>query len=127
MHTEHSPSQRQIRFGEVIKEIISEAIIRNQILDNEIELAPITISFVKVSRDLKIASIYIMPLGGHKKEEALNLINENKHVFQKILSKEKLKIKNIPKIRFYLDDTFDEAQKIQELLSNKGVVRDLNQ
>ena len=127
MHTEHAPSQRQIRFSEVIKEIISEAIIRNQILDNEIELAPITISFVKVSRDLKIASIYIMPLGGHKKEEALNLINENKHVFQKILSKEKLKIKNIPKIRFYLDDTFDEAQKIQELLSNKKVVRDLNQ
>ena len=127
MHTKSEPSQRQIRFGEVIKEIISEAIFRNQILDNEIELAPITISFVKVSRDLKIASIYIMPLGGHKKEEALNLINENKHVFQKILSKEKLKIKNIPKIRFYLDDTFDEAQKIQELLSNKKVVRDLNQ
>jgi len=127
MHTEHAPSQRQIRFGEVIKEIISEAIIRNQILDNEIELAPITISFVKVSRDLKIASIYVMPLGGHKKEEVLNIINENKHVFQKILSKEKLKIRNIPKIRFYLDDTFDEAQKIQELLSNKKVVRDLNQ
>ena len=66
-----------------------------------------------------------MPLAGHKKEKILDLINENKHVFQKAISREKLNIKYIPKIKFYLDDTFDEAQKIEKLLSNKKVTRDL--
>ena len=66
-----------------------------------------------------------MPLGGDNKEEIVNLINENKYIFQKSISKEKLKIRYIPKIKFYLDDTFDEAQKIQKLLSNKKVLRDL--
>ena len=67
-----------------------------------------------------------MPLGGNNKEEIVNLINENRHIFQRAISKEKLKIKYIPKIKFYLDDTFEEAQKIQKLLSNKKVQRDLN-
>ena len=66
-----------------------------------------------------------MPLGGHEKEKTLELINDNKHIFQKALSQEKLKIKYIPKIKFYLDDTFEEAQKIKKLLSSKNVMRDL--
>ena len=127
MSTNIGPSQRQIRFSEVIRKIISESINIYQILNDGIELGPVTVSFVKVSRDLRIASIYIMPLEGHRKEEILDLINANKHVFQKVISREKLKVKYIPKIKFYLDDTFDEAQKIQKLLSNKKVVRDLKQ
>ena len=63
------PSQRQIRFGEVIRGIISDTINQNHILNEEIELGPITVSFVKVSKDLKIASVYIMPLGGYEKEK----------------------------------------------------------
>ena len=126
MINKNQPSQRQIRFSELIREIISEIISKDFILNNEIELGPITVSFVRVSKDLRIASVYIMPLGGNNKEEIVNLINENRHIFQRTISKEKLKIKYIPKIKFYLDDTFDEAQKIQKLLSNKKVQRDLN-
>jgi ribosome-binding factor A len=66
-----------------------------------------------------------MPLGGHKKEETLVLLNENRFFFQKFISREKLKIKYIPKIKFYLDDTYEEAQKIQKLFLNKKVIRDL--
>lgn len=127
MYPKKGPSQRQIRFSEVIREIISETIKKNYIFSNEIELGSITVSFVNVSRDLRNASVYIMPLGGHKKEKILDLINENKYIFQKMLSREKLHIKYVPKIKFYLDNTFDEAQKIKKLLSNKKVIRDLKQ
>ena len=115
MHTKHGPSQRQVRFGEVIRGIISDTIKKNFILNDGIELGSVTVSFVELSRNLRIASVYIMPLGGHEKEKILDLINANKHVFQKAISREKLNIKYIPKIKFYLDYTFDEAQKVQKL------------
>ena len=125
MNTKDEPSQRQIRFSEVIRKIICDAFKKNYILNDEIDLGSITVSFVNVSKDLKFASVYIMPLGGHKKEETLVLLNENRFFFQKFISREKLKIKYIPKIKFYLDDTYEEAQKIQKLFLNKKVIRDL--
>jgi len=125
MNNIDEPSQRQIRFSEVIRRIISENINIINIFDNEEELKSVTVSFVKVSKDLKVASVYIMPLGGKNKEKILEVFNENKFLFQKAISNEKLKVKYTPKIKFYLDDTFDEAQKIQKLLSNEKVLRDL--
>ena len=125
MQLKNYPSQRQIRFGEVIRGIISDTINKHNIFSDSIELGPVTVSFVNLSKDLRLASVYIMPLGGNNKMEILNLINENKHIFQKFISKEKLKIKYIPKIRFYLDDTYEEAERIQKLLSNKKVIKDL--
>ena len=125
MNSNNGPSQRQIRFSEVIREIISDTINKNNFFNEEIELGSITVSFVNVSRDLRIASVYIMPLGGYNKEKILDLINKNIHIFQKAILKEKLHAKYIPKLRFYLDDSFDEAQKIKKLLSNKKVIRDL--
>ena len=125
MHSKSGPSQRQIRFSEVIREIISDNINNNHLFNDEIELGSITVSFVNVSRDLRIASVYIMPLGGYNKEKILDLINKNLYIFQKAILKEKLHAKYIPKLRFYLDDSFDEAQKIKKLLSNNKVLRDL--
>ena len=125
MNTIVEPSQRQIRFSEVIRKIICDAIKKNYILNDEIDLDLITVSFVKVSKDLKLASVYIMPLGGYKKEETLALLNQNTFFFQEFIAREKLKIKYTPKIKFYLDDTYDEAQKIQKLFLNKKVIRDL--
>ena len=125
MNSKSGPSQRLIRFSEVIREIISDNINKNNLFNDEIELGSITVSFVNVSRDLRIASVYIMPLGGYNKEKILDLINKNIHIFQKAILKEKLHAKYIPKLRFYLDDSFDEAQKIKKLLSNKKVIRDL--
>ena len=125
MFTKNEPSQRQIRFSEVIREIVSNAINKSFVLENKADLSPVTVSFVKLSKDLRMASVYIMPLGGENKNEIIEVLNENKFFFQKIISKEKLKIKYIPKIKFYLDDSFDEAQRIQKLLSDKKVVRDL--
>ena len=125
MYSKGEPSQRQIRFSEVIRNIVSETINKNHILNEKIELGSVTVSFVNTSKDFRNASVYIMPLGGYNKDEILNLLNANQYIFQKVISREKLKTKYVPKIKFYLDDTFEEAQRIQKLFLNKKVIRDL--
>tara|TARA_Y100001970_G_C13790630_1_gene630066 strand:+ start:125 stop:496 length:372 start_codon:yes stop_codon:yes gene_type:complete len=118
-------SQRQIRFGEIIRSLISECLLRGDFYNSEIEMTTITVSFVKMSKDLRIANIYFMPLGGKNKEELLDKLNDNKYIFQKYIANAKLYSKFTPKINFFIDDTFDEAEKISKLLSNKKVSRDL--
>ena len=118
-------SQRQIRFGEVIRSLISECLLRADFYDNEISMTSITVSFVRMSKDLRIANIYFMPLGGEFKDKLLNNLNTQKHVFQKYIANAKLQSKFTPKINFYIDDTFDEAEKISKLLLNQKVLRDL--
>ena len=125
MNYQNMSSQRQIRFGEIIRSIISDTLSKNNILNDTVEINSATVSFVKVSKDLRIASIYIMPLGGSDKNLILNLLNENRHIFQKSIVNAKLNAKFTPKIKFFLDDTFEEAERINKLLSNKRVLRDL--
>ena len=125
MKSNNMPSTRQIRFGEIIRSIISEAFSRDDFFDEKIELSGVTVSFVKMSKDLRIANIYFMPLGGEFKNRLLDTLNNNKHIFQKHIASAKLQSKFTPKIKFYIDDSFDEAEKISKLLSDKKVLRDL--
>ena len=120
------PSQRQIRFGEVIRSIICESLIKEDFFNTKIDISTITVSFVKMSKDLRIASVYIMPLGGKSKDQILQSLNDNKYIFQKFISQAKLRSKFTPKINFYIDDSFDEAEKIENLLLDQKVLRDLN-
>tara|TARA_Y100001970_G_C14226661_1_gene856108 strand:+ start:2135 stop:2515 length:381 start_codon:yes stop_codon:yes gene_type:complete len=120
-------SQRQMRFSELIRSLISDCILFEDFYDLDISIKSITVSYVKMSRDLRIANVYIMPLGGQNKVKIIENLNENKFIFQKFLSKAKLNSKFTPKIHFFLDDTFDEAEKIEKLLLNKNVKRDLNE
>ena len=69
MNPSNLPSQRQIRFGEVIRKIVSEAITKDFVVNGENDLSIVTVSFVKMSKDLRNASIYIMPLGGENKNK----------------------------------------------------------
>ena len=125
MTPEKIASQRQIRYGEVIRSLISECLIREDFYDNNFSATSVTVSFVRMSKDLRIANIYFMPLGGAFKTKLLETLNSNKHVFQKYISSAKLHSKYTPKINFFIDDTFDEAEKISKLLSDKKVSRDL--
>ena len=120
-------SQRQMRFSELIRSLISECILVEDFYNLDISIKSITVSFVKMSKDLRMANIYIMPLGGEDQTNIINNLNDNKYIFQKFLSKAKLNSKFTPKIHFFLDDTFDEAEKIEKLLSNESVKRDLNE
>ena len=120
-------SQRQMRFSELIRSLISECILVEDFYNLDISSKSITVSFVKMSKDLRMANVYIMPLGGEDQTNIINNLNDNKYIFQKFLSKAKLNSKFTPKIHFFLDDTFDEAEKIEKLLSNESVKRDLNE
>ena len=119
-------SQRQLRFSELIRSLISECLLVEDFYNFSFETTSITISYVKMSKDLRIANVYLMPLGGENKNKIIEEINSQKYVFQKFLSKARLNSKFTPKINFYLDDSFDEAEKIENLLLNKDVLRDLD-
>ena len=119
-------SQRQLRFSELIRSLISECFLVEDFYNFSFETTSVTISYVKMSKDLRIANVYLMPLGGENKNKIIEEINKQKYVFQKFLSKARLNSKFTPKINFYLDDSFDEAEKIEKLLLNKDVLRDLD-
>ena len=120
-------SQRQIRYSELIRSLISECLLREDFYDPNFEIFSVTISFVKMSKDLRFANVYLMPLGGKDKDFILENMNKKKYIFQKYLSEAKLQSKFTPKIKFYIDDTFDEAERIKKLLLDKNVSRDLNE
>ena len=119
-------SQRQMRFSELIRSLISECLLVEDFYNLSFETSSITISYVKMSKDLRIANVYLMPLGGLNKNNTIEELNEKKFIFQKFLSRAKLSSKFTPKINFFLDDSFDEAEKIEKLLLNKNVSRDLD-
>ena len=123
----HMSSQRQIRYGELIRSLISDCLLKEDFYDQSISPTSFTVSYVKMSKDLKIASVYLMPLGGENQHDLLENIKQKKHIFQRYLSKAKLKSKFTPKINFFIDDTFNEAEKIKKLLLDKKVLRDLNE
>ncbi len=126
MSSDQVTSKRQIRFAEIIRSLISDCLLKEDFYYDEIQMTSITVSFVKMSKDLRIANIYFMPLGGGEfKDKLLDNLNKNKHIFQKYIAFAKLKSKFTPKINFYIDNTFDEAEKIEKLLLNKKVIRDL--
>ena len=119
-------SQRQMRFSELIRSLISECLLVEDFYNFSFEISSITISYVKMSKDLRIANVYLMSLGGVNKNNIIEELNDKKIIFQKFLSRAKLNSKFTPKINFFLDDSFDEAEKIEKLLLNKNVSRDLD-
>jgi len=126
MPKDKNMSQRQIRFAEIIRSLISECLLKSDFYDEKITIMSVTVSFVKMSKDLRIANIYFMPLGGQYKDQLLETLNSKKYIFQKYISSAKLQTKFTPKINFFIDDSFEEAEKISKLLSDKKVMRDLN-
>ena len=119
-------SKRQLRFSELIRSLISECFLVEDFYNLNFKITSITISYVKMSKDLRTANVYLMPLGGKNKNLIIEELNKQKYIFQKFLSKAKLNAKFTPKIIFFLDDSFDEAEKIEKLLLNKDVIRDID-
>ena len=124
MHNINEPTQRQLRVAEQVRKIIGEFFLKNISSDPILIDASITVSMVTMSKDLKIAYIYVMPLGGTNAPEIKNALDGNKFFYQKELGK-KIKTKFTPKIIFYIDDTFVEAEKINKLLLTKKIKKDL--
>ena len=108
-------SQRQLKVGEELRHLISSALIRNSFYDQNIENNNITITEVNVSPDLKNAKVYVMPLGGENKLNVLNSLNKATGRLKKIISNN-ISLRQTPKLIFKIDDTFEYAKKINDIL-----------
>ncbi len=108
-------SQRQLKVGEELRHLISDALLRSSFYDEHIENNNITITEVNVSPDLKNAKVYVMPLGGKKKLDVLNSLNKAKGRLKKIISSN-LSLRQTPKLIFKIDETFEYAKKIYDIL-----------
>ena len=114
-------TQRQLRVGEMIKQALGTLFIRDEIKILNLSTREITVTEVRMSPDLKTAKIFVMPLGGKNSEEILEKLKISSFVIRKVLSK-KIIMKFLPKLFFVKDDSFEYAEKIENLIkqTNKG-------
>ena len=108
-------SQRQLRVGEMIKQSLGMIFVRNEAKVPNLETNNITVTEVKMSQDLKIAKAYVLPLGGKDADIIVNTLKEFSFLIRKVLSK-KITMKFLPKILFAKDESFEYAEKIENLI-----------
>jgi ribosome-binding factor A len=118
------PSQRQLRVGEVVRHTLSELFTRGDVHDPVIQKHLITVPEVRMSPDLQLATIYVMPLGGRDVEEVLAALDRNKKYLRGEIAR-RVNLKFAPEIQFRADNRFDEAERIEKLLRTPRVQRDL--
>jgi len=125
-HREHSsgPSQRQLRVGELIRHAMAEMLSRGDVHDPVIEGHMITVPEVRMSPDLRLATIYVMPLGGRDAQEVVEALERNKKFLRGEIA-HRVNLKFAPEIRFRVDERFDEAERIEKILRTPEVRRDL--
>jgi ribosome-binding factor A len=119
-----SGSQRQLRVGELIRHAVAEMLTRGDVHDPVIEAHLITIPEVRMSPDLRLATIYVMPLGGKDIEAVLEALENNKRYLRGEIARH-VNLKFAPDIRFHADERFAEAERIEKLLRTPAVQRDL--
>ena len=108
-------SQRQLRVGEMIKQSLCMIFIRNEAKVPNLETNTITVTEMQMSQDLKIAKVYVMPLGGKDVEEVILKLKEYSFLIKKVLS-QKVFMKFLPKLLFRKDESFEYAEKIESLI-----------
>lgn len=119
------PSQRQLRVGELIRHALAEMFSRGEVHDPVIEGHLITVPEVRMSPDLRQATIYIMPLGGRDVDEVVDALNRNRKFMRGEIS-QRVNLKFAPDIRFRVDERFDEAERIEKILRTPRVRRDID-
>lgn len=122
-HEGAGPSQRQLRVGELIRRALSEVLARGDVHDPDLNRLSITVGEVRTSPDLRIATAYVLPLGGQGRDEVIALLARNKGELRRMVSK-KLALKFAPDLRFQLDETFDRMDETREMLNRDEVRRD---
>lgn len=119
-----APSQRQLRIGEEIRHSISEMFERREFHEPALHDISVTITEVRISPDLKNATAYIMPLGGGQAVEIIEALARARTYVRKRLGRS-LHLRYVPNIDFEMDTTFDQADKIEDLLNDPKVAQDL--
>jgi ribosome-binding factor A len=125
-HRDSGPnaSQRQLRVGELVRHALAEMLTRGDVHDPVLESHMITVPEVRMSADLRLATIYVMPMGGHDAEAVIAAFERNKKFLRGEIA-HRVNLKFAPDIRFRIDDRFAEAERIEKLLHSPEVARDL--
>jgi ribosome-binding factor A len=120
-----APSQRQLKVGELIRHALAEILTRGEISDEVLERHSLTVPEVRMSPDLKLATVYVLPLGGGDAEEAVAHLDKHKRYLRGLLAK-RVNMKFMPELRFKVDTSFEASARIDELLASPKVARDLD-
>jgi ribosome-binding factor A len=119
------PSQRALRAGELIRHALAEILARGEVHDPVIETHLITVPEVRMSPDLRLATVYVMPLGGTDEKDVLAALDRNKRYLRGEVA-HRVNLKFAPDLRFRIDERFDEAERIERLLRSPQVRRDVD-
>lgn len=123
-HEGRGPSQRQLRVGELVRRTLSGVLARSDVHDPELNAMSITVGEVRCSPDLKIATVYVMPLGGANRTEAIQALKRNRGELRRAIMRE-MTLKYAPDLRFVIDDTFDRMDDTRRMFADARVQRDL--
>ena len=113
-----------LRVGELIRHALADMLVRGEVHDPTIETHMITVPEVRMSPDLKVATAYVLPLGGRDTKEVVAALERNKKFLRGEIAR-RVNLKFAPEIKFRADERFDEAERIEKLLRTPGVQRDL--
>jgi ribosome-binding factor A len=123
LHKDIGPTNRQLRVGELVRRCIADILSKNELYEDSLSNVPITVSEVRCSSDLKLATVFVLPLGGQNAKEVVLGLARQKNAIKKILAKT-LNLKFVPDLRFLEDLTFDQMDQTSKLLKNPTVQRD---
>jgi len=118
------PTQRQLRVGEMLRHALSEILLESNIRDDDLIGVSVTVTQVKPSPDMRHATVFVEPLGGKKAKEVVAALNRHKSFIRGEMG-HRITLKFTPDLRFIEDDSFAEAEKIENLLKSERVRRDL--
>ncbi|MEM9269949.1 MAG: 30S ribosome-binding factor RbfA [Pseudomonadota bacterium] len=118
------PSQRQLRVGEVLRRAISDVLSRGDLHDPDLARVSITVGEVRISPDLRQATVFVLPLGGIDTKQVLEALNQNRAEIRRIVTKS-VSLKFSPELKFRADQTFDQMDETRRLLSDTVVQRDI--
>ena len=118
------PTQRQLRVGELVRHAVASLLVRGEIHDDALAGYVVTIPEVRMSPDLRLATVFVMPLGGKGGDVVVAALTRNKKFIRGCVAKE-VNLKFAPDLRFHYDDTFDEVSRIDSIMRTEKVRRDL--
>jgi len=119
-----TPSQRQLRIGEEIRHAVAQMLERQEFHEPALQDVSVTVTEVRISPDLKNATAYIMPLGGDQANEVLEALTRARPFVRNQVG-QTMRLRHVPNITFEMDETFDQASKIETLLNDPKVAQDL--
>ncbi len=120
-----APSQRQLKVGELIRHALAEIFARGEITDDVLSRHSLTVPEVRMSPDLKLATVYVLTLGGGEAEEAVAHLDKRKRYLRGLVAK-RVSMRFMPELRFKVDTSFAASARIEELLVSPKVARDLD-